>query len=688
MKAALQMTMSWALPLVILLSSASPGLAAESVAHGTARVTPLQKVLQLLDGMLSKGKKEKHEEEVEFAKFHEWCDDQRFNAKTSIEEASEQIMQLDADIAKNEADAEQLAGEIADLEAATGQAQSEADSATAIRDKEHADFLAQHTDFSESIDAIQRAISVLKSRGADVPQSLLQVQNMPKVPAQAKAAIQSFLALEQEPGDGVPEANAYEFQSGGVVGILEKLRLKFQDQKLALQKAEMNAKANYALLMQKLEDNMKEDKAQVATKTAFKAVCLGHAAAAKADLTMTSTVKAEDEKKLGDTNAKCTFMSEEFEKNQVVRAGEVEAIEKAMEILRSESVTGNAGKHLPTMLQLKRIGTALLQLRGGGDDAAAKDSRQHLVAFLKSRAAKTGSRYLSLVAAHAESDPFSKVKKMIKDLIVKLMEQTNAEADHKAYCDTELATNKQTREIKQSEVDELTASIDKHTAESVELGEEIAQLSDALSDLARQQAEATKIRGEEKATNAQTVADAKEAQLALEKATQVLKEFYTSAAEASLLQGGGQASLAQEMKAAAQAPYKGMQSEHGGIVGFLEVILSDFARLESETSAAEDAAQTAFQQFMDESNEDIAVKETEKSHKENNKQNLDATLADEKKELELTQGELDAALEYYEKLKPDCVDLGLSYEERVKMREEEIQSLQEALQILGQQDLA
>ncbi len=40
------------------------------------------------------------------------------------------------------------------------------------------------------------------------------------------------------------------------------------------------------------------------------------------------------------------------------------------------------------------------------------------------------------------------------------------------------------------------------------------------------------------------------------------------------------------------------------------------------------------------------------------------------------------ALAYYEKLKPSCVASGISYEERVKRREEEIQSLQEALKIL------
>merc|ERR1719460_1379829 len=140
-------------------------------------------------------------------------------------------------------------------------------------------------------------------------------------------------------------------------------------------------------------------------------------------------------------------------------------------------------------------------------------------------------------------------------------------------------------------------------------------------------------------------------------------------------------------QAASLDPYKGQQAGSGGIMGMMEVILSDFARLETETQASEDTQATEYQKFMDESNEDVAVKETEIEHKSNKKDTAVETIASLEKNLKLTQEELDKALEYYEKLKAECVDLGVSYEERVKMREEEIQSLQEALKVLAGQDL-
>merc|ERR1719473_2090776 len=77
-------------------------------------VTPVQKVIQLLQGMLEKGKKEKHEEAVQFAAYKQFCEDVTVEKTKAIKEANEMIEVLKADIQKYTADAEQLAKEIAE----------------------------------------------------------------------------------------------------------------------------------------------------------------------------------------------------------------------------------------------------------------------------------------------------------------------------------------------------------------------------------------------------------------------------------------------------------------------------------------------------------------------------------------------------------------------------------------------
>merc|ERR1712190_275384 len=63
-------------------------------------------------------------------------------------------------------------------------------------------------------------------------------------------------------------------------------------------------------------------------------------------------------------------------------------------------------------------------------------------------------------------------------------------------------------------------------------------------------------------------------------------------------------------------PYTGMMPEGGNVADFLEVILSDFARLESETAAAEESAEDEYKKFMFDSKKDKALKENESKHKE------------------------------------------------------------------------
>jgi len=115
----------------------------------------------------------------------------------------------------------------------------------------------------------------------------------------------------------------------------------------------------------------------------------------------------------------------------------------------------------------------------------------------------------------------------------------------------------------------------------------------------------------------------------------------------------------------------------------LDVILSDFARLESSTKGGEHTSQKTYEKFMSESKIDKAGKQSEMENKVSKKQDVTSTMTVSKSDLSGNQKELDAALAYYEKLKPTCVDSGVSYEERVSRRKEEIESLQDALKILS-----
>merc|ERR1719378_1143030 len=266
---------------------------------------------------------------------------------------------------------------------------------------------------------------------------------------------------------------------------------------------------------------------------------------------------------------------------------------------------------------------------------------------------------------------------MIKDLIVLLMEEATEEATHKGWCDTELATNEQTRKEKADAVETLHAEIDALEASIATLTEEIAALTKAVAELEAAMAKATEMRNAEKAKNDETIKDTQEAQTAVAQALTVLKDFYAKAAEATAL-------LQQQPTPPPifDTPYTGMQGMKGGVVGMLEVIQADFARLESETKAAEATAQKEYEEFMSDSEVDKASKNKDIEHKTAKKQNEEEALTSKKADLEGTQKELDAALRYFDKLKPSCVDADVSYEDRVARRKEEIASLQEALKIL------
>jgi hypothetical protein len=651
---------------------------------GVAAVTPVQKVIQLLNGMAEKGKEEKHAEQVQFAAYKQFCDDTTVEKQRAVKEATELMEQLTASIQKGQADAAALAKEISQLDEDISVWEGDKKAATQVREMENADYMTTHKSYSESVDALDRAINVLRKQSADVAQSpaLTQLTKNEFIPDHARKVIGAFLSQGDELGDlddplsvSAPQANAYEFQAQGVVDMLEKLHDKFEDERTDLEKEESNARHAYEMLMQDLTAQIEAATEDREAKASQKASKLQAAAENKGDLSDTTATRDSDQTYLSDMVATCSQKSADFENRQQLRTDELAAISKAVEILSSGDVSGAADKHLPALTQTSFA--MMTSLR-------SKSPLQTRVAdFLKSKGDAINSRVLSALALRVQEDPFNKVKKMIKDLIVRLMEEANEEAEHKGWCDTELSTNEQTRKEKTRQVETLHAEIDELTASISKLGQQIADLSVEISDSDAAVAENTKIRQAEEKTNQATIADAQAAQTAVAQAVSVLKEFYEKASEAT--------SLVQSKKQQPEIfdqPYTGMQSENGGIIGMLEVIQSDFARLETDTKASNAEASRQFDEFTQESAVNRAANVKDMEHKENGKTSQEGSLTSKKADLEGSQKELDAALAYYDKLKPSCVDAGVSFDDRVARRKEEIESLQEALRILNGEDIA
>jgi len=650
-----------------------------------ARVTPVQKVIQLLEGMVAKGKKEKTQEQVQFAAFKTFCDNTNSQKQTAIKEANEQMEVLKADIEKAESDAATLTEEIAQHDEDIATWNGDLKASTKVREIENEGYLAAHKDYTESIQAIEDGIAELKGQAHDVAQgealvqkgsALKRVSGMYVIPAETKSALDAFLSRDSEADEnlavGAPEANAFEFQSQGLVDMLEKLQAKFIDERTAMEDMETNAKHAYEMLTQDLKhqiDKATEDRTE---KSEFKAKALQAAADGKGDNEATTATRDEDTKYLNDLTATCEQKAAAFAERQTLRAEEIEAIQKAIEIIAGGAVSGAAGKHLPKLVQMKT--SSLAQLRAGTENP----TQLRVAVFLKNQAGKLNSRVLSVLATRVTADPMKKIKKMIKDLIVKLMEEAQQEAEQKGFCDAEMATNEQTRTEKAAAVETLSAEIDELTASVAKLTEEITDLTAQVAGLGEAAAKATSIREEEKLKNAATIKDAQEAQTAVAQALAVLKDFYDKAAKAT--------SFVQQQPVAPaifdEEPYKGMGAENGGVVGMVEVIQSDFARLEAETTAAESENQKEYDQFMADTEIDKTSKTSDIEFKTTTKQNQEASLEEKKVDLEGTQKELATAMAYWEKLKPQCMDAVESYEDRVARRKEEIESLQEALKIL------
>merc|ERR1719224_206506 len=440
------------------------------------------------------------------------CHDDSMDLQFSIETGKKDVERAKATIADEEAKIGSAEAKIEELSTTIATGEKDLAAATEIREKENADFVKLEKELMEAVSMLERAIAIIEREMAKtgfvqggtasmkkISDALEGVITAASVNAADRAKITALLqaqsgdedlALELQPA-GAPDPAAYKSKSGGIVSVLEDMLEKAKAELADAQKAEMNAKFDYDMLKQKLEDMMANGgKVMDETKKA-KATAEEAKATATGELDTASKTLADGESHLKDLQQECMAKAEEYETSQHERSEELTALDTAKKVLLEK--TAGAATREYSFLQVSA--TTKVGVR-------AKQAKDEVLSLIQGLA--KGDKAMSLLAQRVEAasmlgaDPFAKIKGLIQEMIEKLEEEAAKEAAHKAFCDKEMKETKAKKEDKETDLEDLTTKIDKATAKIAKLTEEIATLEEELGAIAKAQEEADKIRMEEK----------------------------------------------------------------------------------------------------------------------------------------------------------------------------------------------
>jgi len=642
--------------------------------------SPISKVLELMSSLQQKVLKEGEAEQKAYEKFAEWCKDEAVSKQYEIQTGEGNVESLSATIEKETATISVEESKIGDVAKKIAVNTKDLTAATEIRTKEAADFAAADADLAETIDMLSRAIGIIEKNmratgfvqgnNKEVVTALNALLQASSISAGDRSQLTALVQQAQGDDDdflqsAAPAPKAYESQSGSILDILEDMKEKAVAMKNDGVKAEMNAKHSFEMLKQSLENTIAQDGKELAEAKSVKAGAEEAKAIAEGDLSMAEKELAEDKKYLSELSTDCQTKAADWEVSTKSRADELEALATAKKIITE--TTGGASEKAYGLLQQ------------ASKDKSTSDAADKVVSMLQGLGktnkdvalAQLALRVKAAVEMQTGADPFAKVKGMIQEMIDKLVADAAAEASHKAFCDKEMSESKEKIEDHTSTIDKFTTRKDKATAAIEKLTEELATLADELATMAKQQAAMDEMRGEQKATFAEAKKDFEDGIEGLTMALQILRDYYADKEE-SLMQAD-QPATSTHSKATGEAT---------GIIGMLEVAQSDFSKMLADATVEEEAAIKEYEKITQENQVSKAIKEADTKYKISEKASLAKQVSELTSDIEGEQTELDAVLDYYEKLKPGCIAKPMTYAERKARREAEIAGLKEALGIL------
>jgi len=363
-----------------------------------------------------------------------------------------------------------------------------------------------------------------------------------------------------------------------------------------------------------------------------------------------------------------------------------DAEEKAL-LLSSDDDADDADSDLVTSFIQKSSDSVQTRSRGAIKKAQA---------LLQEAATDLNSGVLRGAAARLliSGDHFAKVRGFISDLVKKLKDDAASEATQKGYCDKAMKKGVDNRDKGQADKEQAHATIATLTAKQMDLKMDIVKLTKQIAENTKSLLEATELRSDNAAANADSIKGAKAGKVAVDKALQVLSAFYNGNKD-NFLQlnskkytppnanrdGKTLDDLAPDSEG---SNYAGAQAESKGITGMLEVISADFERTDNQVTADELNQVNAYKALKKKTNTDTNAKAASKKTKNGEVATAQLAKVEAQTNLKDALALWKQGVDKLDALKAQCVEGEETWAERAAARKKEIGALKDAMEVLDE----
>jgi len=644
----------------------------------------------MLQKMQKRVEEEGEAEKQLYDKFMCYCKSGGKELEASISGASNKVSTLPAEVTAAEEKLVQLKDDIKERQADRAAAKAALAKATALRNKEAAEFAKLKAEADSNLLAVTKAITALENGiGAGFLQTRAAqdlrtfVMNKADVEDVDRQVLVSFLSGNS--GDASPG-------TGPIIGMLKQMEKSMESVLSEGVKEEESAISAY----QKLVASKTQEGEVLTESINEKMKAVGELAVdiiqMKEDLTDTEAQLMKDQEFLKNLDSSCETKTKEWAERSKTRAEELTALSETIKILNDDDALDLFKKTLPSgssslvqveqsRLLLRRKALSMVRNAWRVADGRHRPRLDFLVLAL------TGKKALS-------QGTFDKVIKLCDSMVAELKQEQQDDYYKKEYCDAQfdLADDKKkSLERKEKEAENAMAK----AKEAIEtLSDEISALEKGIKELDASVIEATEQRKEENQEYKDLMAADTKAKEVLKFAKKRLNQFYNPKLALTQADQAGSSVLVEvgvhEIGKAAPGPppetwdaYAKKSEDSSSVVAMIDVLIGDLDKEMTEAKLDEENGQKDYETMMNES----AAKRTEDSKalsgKMEAKADAEKMLSSQTEIKKDTFKELWATIKYIDSLHLECDWLLKFFDMRKTARTGEIDALTKAKEVLS-----